>query len=78
MVSSLYIACLLYTSGTQQVEADGVEHGEGIVIIAFEEVGGGNQGAVSYTHLDVYKRQVYPSKEDFTLRHQTFQHSAQR
>ena len=28
--------------GTQKVEAGGVEHGEGIVIIAFEEIGGGD------------------------------------
>ena len=56
----LFISCLLYTSkamlsGAQTIEADVLQGTE----VLFQEVGFAEAGAsVSYTHLDVYKRQV--------------------
>ena len=43
------------------VDEDGTaRHGEGVHAVVQQHVGGEREGPVSYTHLDVYKRQSFP------------------
>ena len=61
------VTCLLYTSGDHEVGVLAVEPGEpGQAGVMAGQV---FAGAVSYTHLDVYKRQQFRCVGDPQLRH---------
>ena len=61
------ISCLLYTSHRRFAVEDIADVGQGLLEQGVAEGGGDKINAVSYTHLDVYKRQGLPIADTATL-----------